>query len=176
MIKIKAASLLELSEWYGVDCPKDWLSLQLVTLNLFVNVSQHLLPAQIKEISFWIFERFPGLNLADITLVITRIKMGGYGPLYNNLSGEFILNCFVGYYKERRFFLLHAEVEKRNAFESVGAFEIGIMKHLDKLPRLRSIMNKKLTKEEEKIQEEERQQAIKREVMRLYNEEKEKKK
>lgn len=171
-----AATLQELEQWYGIDCPRDWLSLQLATLNLFVNVSQHLSERQIPEISFWIYERFPSINIADVTLVISRIKMQGYGPLYNNLSGEFILNCFSEYYKERRSFMLQQEVSKRNAFESIATFEIGIMKHLDKLPRLRKIMQKNISEEErKKIEAEEREQEIKREAQKIYNEEKLKK-
>ena len=172
----EAESLRELEEWYGKDCPKDWISLQLATLNLFVNVSQHLSKHQISEVSFWVFERFPELNIADVTLVISRIKMGGYGPLYNNLSGEFILRCFSEYYRERRYFLLQREASKRNAFESVASFGIGIMKHIDKLPHLRKRMQKNATEEENKrIEAEEREREIKRETRRIYNEEKMKK-
>lgn len=170
-INSKHASLDELTEWYGEDCSKDWLYAQIATLNLFVNVSNHLLPYQAKEIAFWIYSQFPKLNIAEITLVISRIKLGRYGKLYNNLSGEFILDCFAQYAKEKRTYLYQKEVEKRSAYESVISFDIGIMKSLDKLPRVRNLMGKQLTDEEQKkIKEEERALKIEREKKKLFNE------
>lgn len=175
-INTKSATLNELREWYGEDCPKDWLYAQIATLNLFVNVSNHLKPYQAKEIAFWIYSEYSRLNIAEITLVISRIKLGKYGKLYSNLSGEFILNCFSEYYSERRSFILQQEALQRNAFESITTFEIGILKHLDKLPRVRKIMQKKISEEEKaRIEAEEREQEIKREAQRVYNEEKLKK-
>lgn len=170
-INTKSATLNELTEWYGEDCSKDWLYAQIGTLNLFVNVSNHLKPYQAKEIAFWIYREYPQLNIAEITLVLSRIKLGKYGKLYNNLSGEFILDCFSEYVNEKRSYLLRKETEKRNAFESITTFEIGIMKHLDKLPRLRHWMGRKVTDDEKlKIEEEERQQQIEREKKQLFNE------
>lgn len=173
----KSATLSELSEWYGEDCSKDWLYAQIATLNLFVNVSNHLQPYQAKEIAFWIYSQFTNLNIAEITLVISRIKLGKYGKLYNNLSGEFLLDCFSEYAKEKRSYLVKKEAETRNTYESVASFEIGIMKLLDNLPRVRDLMGKKVTEEEKKkIETEERNIQIEREKKRLFNEEWEKEK
>lgn len=138
----KSANLIELNDWYGLDCPKDWVSLQLATLNLFVNVSQHLTPEQIKETSYWIYDRFSMLNLADITLVISRIKLGEYGKLYNNLSGEFILDCFSYYAKERRNKLNSEEIEKSRAYPNIQSFGAAIVHNIDKLPSIAALLDK----------------------------------
>lgn len=141
-VSSKSASLIELKEWYGLDCPKDWVSLQLATLNLFVNVSQHLTSEQIKETSYWIYDRFSMLNLADITLVISRIKLGEYGKLYNNLSGEFILDCFSDYAKQRRNKLHSEEIKNGSAYPTIQSFGTAIIKNIDKLPSIAALLDK----------------------------------
>lgn len=138
----KSATLSELNEWYGSDTPIDWVSIQIATLNLFVNVSNSLNPDQIKEISYWIYERYSKLNLADITLIISRIKLGEYGKLYNNLSGEFILNCFSDYVKARRREIRNLEIQKGYAYDSIQEFGMAFIKNIDKLPHVSAILNK----------------------------------
>lgn len=123
-INSQAVTFSELASWYSKDCPSDFISVHLATLNIFVNVSQHLTKEQIKEISFWIVKRWSYLNIAELTLVISRIKMGGYGPLYNNLSGEFILNCFSEYVKERRSAMYKANAEMQKPFPNLQSLGV----------------------------------------------------
>jgi len=139
-IRSQAITFSELAEWYSKDCPADYIAVHLATLNIFVNVSQHLTKEQIKEIAFWIVKRWPYLNIAELTLVISRIKMGGYGPLYNNLSGEFILNCFSEYVKERRAAIYKENAEMQKPFPNIQSLGAALIQNMDKMPNLKKMV------------------------------------
>lgn len=77
------------------------IKMWLVSLNDFVNTSRKMSPEQIDEISLYIFQDYYYLTVADIYLLITDIKKGRYGQLYESLDGIKILSFFEKYANER---------------------------------------------------------------------------
>lgn len=109
-------TLQEISLIYTPNTPSLMLEAWLYNLNDFVNVQNKLNPNQIPEIAYLIHNQYSSLNMAELTLLFKRIKMGHYGPLYGNLSGESILRWFAEFTKEKSQILV--KQEEQRAFQN----------------------------------------------------------
>lgn len=72
-----------------------------ISLNDFVNCSRKMGPNQIKELCIYIYNDYYFLKMSDIYLIITRIKKGFYGQLYESIDGMKILGFIEKYANER---------------------------------------------------------------------------
>lgn len=99
--KENIVTLKEIACFYTSDTPVLLLEAWLYNLNDFVNVQNKLKENQITEVAFLIYNHYSDLNIAELTLIFKRIKMGHYGPLYGNLSGESICRWFAEFQQEK---------------------------------------------------------------------------
>ena len=93
----KVESLAKIKKISGEKVPIALIQMWLLSLNNFVNVSRKLTVEQIEELSYHILTDYYYLNMADIYLIITNIKKGKYGQLYESLDGMKILSFFEQY-------------------------------------------------------------------------------
>lgn len=107
-------TLSEIRTLYTHDTPELLVEAWLYNLNDFVNVKNKLNAEQITEIAWLLVEQYASLNMADLTLIFKRVKIGHYGPLYGNLSGESLCRWFGEYAREKANVL-----EKRERQESL---------------------------------------------------------
>ena len=109
-------TLREIAVIYTPNTPSLLLEAWLYNLNDFVNVQNKLNSEQIPEIAYLINNRYSDLNMAELTLLFKRIKMGHYGPLYGNLSGDNILRWFLEFSKEKDWVL--AKQKERHSLQN----------------------------------------------------------
>lgn len=105
-------TLSEIRRFYTPETPELLVEAWLYNLNDFVNVQNKLKPEQITEIAWLLVGQYSFLNMADLTLIFRRVKMGHYGPLYGNLSGENICRWFGEYVTERSDVIVKREQQK----------------------------------------------------------------
>lgn len=110
--KGNVVTLKEIACFYTSDTPLLLLEAWLYNLNDFVNVQNKLKEEQISEIAFLIYNHYSALNMAELTLIFKRIKMGYYGPLYGNLSGESICRWFAEFQQEKTQLLIKQEEQE----------------------------------------------------------------
>lgn len=105
-------TLREIGLIYTSATPELLLEAWLYNLNDFVNVQNKLNSDQIPEIAYLINDRYNSLNMAELTLFFKRIKMGHYGSLYGNLSGDSILR-WLGELREEKALLQSKQNEQK---------------------------------------------------------------
>ena len=94
-------SLASIRKEHGKEMSLNLIKIWMISLNDFVNSARKMNPAQIEEISHYIYQDYYYLKMSDLYLIITRIKKGHYGKLYENLDGMKILSFFNEYANER---------------------------------------------------------------------------
>lgn len=99
--KTESFSLAKIKKAYSEDWTLAYISLWIVNINEFLNVSRPMSEPQIEETSFLILSQYYYLKLSDITLIFTKAKRGDWGPLYESLDGMKILSWFEKYANER---------------------------------------------------------------------------
>lgn len=104
-------TLKEIAVIYTPNTPSLLLEAWLYNLNDFVNVQNKLNENQIPEIAYLLNNSYSGMNMAELTLLFKRIKMGHYGPLYGNLSGDSICRWFAEFAAEKRQLLIKQQQE-----------------------------------------------------------------
>ena len=109
-------TLAEIGKFYTAETPGLLLEAWLYNLNDFVNVQNKLKPEQITEIAWLVVGQYSFFNMADLTLIFKRVKMGYYGPLYGNLSGENLCRWFGEYARERA--NVHVKLEQQKALQN----------------------------------------------------------
>lgn len=100
-IKSNTLSLAEIRKNADEQTSLSILHAWLISLNDFINCSRKMNPEQIKELAIYILQDYYYLTMADIYLVVTRIKKGYYGQLYESIDGTKILSFFEKYSDER---------------------------------------------------------------------------
>ena len=99
--KSDSSSLAKIRKENGEKNALALIKMWLISLNDFVNTSRKLTPGQINEIALYIITDYYFLKVSDVYLVITDIKKGKYGQLYESLDGVKILSFFENYVNER---------------------------------------------------------------------------
>jgi len=100
-MKSDAPTLASIRKNYSEDFLIAYIAVWIVNLNDFVNANRKMVPEQIEETAFMIYQEYYYLNLADINLVFRKIKMGEFGQLFAELDGVKILGWFDKYTQER---------------------------------------------------------------------------
>ncbi len=106
-------SLGLLASTYGDETPIEWLKIQLGTLNDFTEVSTKLSPEQLNELSSLFLSEYYYVNVAEISLFISRFKMGQYGRFYGVIDPIKITRAMLDYITERR---VDIERQKREQY------------------------------------------------------------
>ena len=73
----------------------------LLSIENYLGDKMDMSKAQYIEIAEDIMNEFYVLNIADINLVVQRIKHGEYGKVYGKISCAYIYDAFRNYYQER---------------------------------------------------------------------------
>lgn len=108
---------------YGRQFTVSYISLWILNLQSFVNVSSKMSEAQIDETAEIIAVDYNNLNLADINLVFSTAKKGGYGQFYGRLDGQMILGWFDKYFNERREVAADLSVREADAYKGGGSLD-----------------------------------------------------
>jgi len=91
--------LSELQGIYSIEAPGMLIESWIMQLALFLDLPVN--KDQIKELAWLIFEDNHFLNIAEMTLLFTRIKKGYYGQFFNRIDPVEILRWCREYRKER---------------------------------------------------------------------------
>lgn len=111
-----------------------YLSLWLISLNEYLNVSRKMSAEQIQETASYIYDEYHYFNIADVYLVFTKIKKGEFGDLYESIDGVKVL----------KFFKMYAE-QRANIFEEMNIKQSDNKKYQDeKIGFKRISPNKKI--------------------------------
>lgn len=132
-------TLSEIRKFYTSETPELLVEAWLYNLNDFVNVQNKLKSEQITEIAWLLVGQYSFLNMADLTLIFKRVKMGYYGPLYGNLSGESLCRWFGEYAREKSNANVKLEQQKalQNSLTCKQRSESILSGLLDRFPDLR---------------------------------------
>lgn len=97
-------TLAELAELYSPNCPKLMIEAWINQLMIYLN-SGTMENYQVKELAGYIYDDNWFLNLAEITLLFTRIKKGYYGQFYGRIDPVEILRWTKEYRRERGMYI-----------------------------------------------------------------------
>ena len=99
--KTECKSLAIIKKDEGEEKAIDLIIVWLISLNEFVNFSRKMGESQIEEVAIYILQDYYYFKMSDIYLIITMIKKGEFGQLYESLDGVKILGFFEKYAKDR---------------------------------------------------------------------------
>jgi len=91
--------LNELKKIYSEETPHLLIETWLIQLALFFDIP--LEEGRVRELAWLIYDDMHFLNIAEMTLLFTRIKKGYYGKFYNRIDPSEILSWCREYRRER---------------------------------------------------------------------------
>ena len=91
--------LNELAVIYGRETPVMLIESWIMQLSLFLDIE--IDADRIKETAWLIYDDNHFLNIAELTLLFTRIKKGYFGEFYNRIDPSSLLSWCREYRKER---------------------------------------------------------------------------
>jgi hypothetical protein len=91
--------LNELKKIYSEETPHLLIETWLIQLTLFFDLPLH--SDRVSELAWLIYDDMHFLNIAEMTLLFTRIKKGYYGKFYNRIDPSEILSWCRDYRRER---------------------------------------------------------------------------
>lgn len=118
-LQTKSASLGDIKNSYGDRTAITFITLQIDDLAKFMNNdSKQMNQMQQHQTAMLIIGEFFYLNVAEIALVFSRIKLGHFDKSYGPINGQYILKCFREYCEKRNRKLL--ELRRKNQQEKVA--------------------------------------------------------
>lgn len=112
--------LIALKRQLGETALEAYMKLWLVDLGQLLDLKKPLNERQIDDIAFRIVEKYPSLNLADVTLIFERVKDGEEGKMYDRLTVPVVMSWFRNYMDERTG--ICAERSRQRADSYKGSF------------------------------------------------------
>lgn len=100
-VKDDCDSLASIRKKVGKNVSINILTVWLINLNDFLNISRKMNPVQIEETCDLLYDEFYYLKISDIALLMKRIKTGYYGQFYESIDGMKIMEMFYQYAQER---------------------------------------------------------------------------
>ena len=102
-LEYNADSLTKTKVKYGESTVIEFLTLQIISADMFFSNDnkKKMLGHQIKETAELISMEYFYYNLAEVSLIFRKIKIGEFGEVYGNLNGNFILKAFMKYRQMR---------------------------------------------------------------------------
>lgn len=86
---------------YGPEKTEAYIQLWLVDLNECLNLNRPLKEHHIEQIAFMIMQSYKNISIADLNLIFSKAKKGGYGQFFESLSMPKVLGWFEEYYNDR---------------------------------------------------------------------------
>lgn len=99
-INTPSKTLGEFKRAYGKDWVIGYLSMWLIELNDNANVKMKMTDGQMEDTAERIYDTY-SLKVTDLTLFFRNVKDGVYGPFYENLSRDKIMQWLAMYFDER---------------------------------------------------------------------------
>lgn len=119
----RVMTLAEIHQAYGLETVQLYIHSWLLQLNLFLNRREPMSDDQLEETSLLLYRKAHQLNLAELTLFFSSVKMGDYGEIAGYLDGTKILSYlsqFLSKRSEAQARLLRAN-EQRNSLSMAEA-------------------------------------------------------
>ncbi len=115
VLNLPAKTLGDFSRNFGKDWVIAYVSYWLIDLNDNSNVKQKMSDGQMEFTAQRIFEMY-SLKVTDLTLFFRSVKEGKYGPFYENLSQDKIMNWLAQYWDERCEYAELSQQQKHDNF------------------------------------------------------------
>lgn len=117
MLSIPSKTLGEFKKDYGKDWVVGYVSMWLIDLNDSAQVKTRMNDSQMEFTAERIYETY-SLRITDLTLFFRNVKEGSYGPYYENLSGEKIMEWLKQYYDLRcEYAQMHSQSNRTDWFK-----------------------------------------------------------
>jgi hypothetical protein len=100
-IDAKSDSLVVLKKQYGENFVIGYIALWIDDLQDFCNLKTKMNKEQMMDTALLLYSDFKHLTVSDIHLIMTNIKRGEYGQLYEKLDGQKLIVLFKKYFDER---------------------------------------------------------------------------
>jgi hypothetical protein len=100
-VKDNSDTLASIRKKVGKNISLNIIKVWLINLNDYLNISRKMNPAQINETSELIYDEFYYFKIADIALLMKRIKTGYYGQFYESIDGMKLMDMFYKYAQDR---------------------------------------------------------------------------